>query len=203
MDKPLLLLALFLVFGPTQANAQEIPENARAIYEGTDELPDSLAFVSTMTVLDSMNDIDNASPALDLIQRGMGLSSAEARDILDDILVIFKAFSEEHAAYTEEMLCASDGTAPAGTEIYRAFEAIDDANEWLGDKYLLSLKAELGDEKAARFQQWLQSRKHGITYVKVRHEDQYEQAGLSPEVARDNLCSRLARSTSGDAGHEL
>ncbi len=190
MRNALGLLVLLPLCSVAQNMPLESPEHVRAVYDQTSALPDGLAFVSTIRMLAVMNDADNAS-ALNVIERGVGLTGVEAQEFLSDILAAYDSFNADYDAYTKQLLCPTNKARPVGDEIYPLFEAMDDAQETLGTKHLDAFSAELGKDEAARLHAWLVSRKHSITHVKIQYKPHYEEARAIPDEKLYDICERL------------
>ncbi|MGH7927777.1 MAG: hypothetical protein ACREQV_08285, partial [Candidatus Binatia bacterium] len=129
--------------------------------------------------------------ALNVIERGVGLTGAEAQVFLSDVLAAYDSFNADYDAYTKQLLCPTDEPRPVGDEIYPLFEAMDDAQETLGAKHLDAFSAEIGEERAARLHAWLASRKLSITHVKIRYKPNYEEARAIPDERLYDICERL------------
>jgi hypothetical protein len=160
-----------------------------AEYVQSADLPDGLAFFIVMTNLSAMNLVDRES-AIDSIQEGMGLSPSESEQFLDHLLRTLDSLKIEHDNITRDLACTPP---PVGNEIYRVFEALDDAWETLGARYLAITKDELGEGNSARLQGWVESRKFSITHVMFRQKEPWEQSGGDPHEALLAICNGLDR----------
>src|SRR5690606_2254606 len=186
------ILCLFPILSFAQQSPPESGPPVRVKYDQTANLPDGLAFISTLRVLSEMSAIDTDS-AIDLIQRGMGFSQDDAQSFLDLVLEMSRAYSADYDRQARLLFCSKEKPRPAGNNLYPLFEALDDSELPLGNKYLALIKAELSQDKAARFQAWLNSRKSNITLVRVRHKEHYEQLGRDPDQTVYALCEHLDR----------
>lgn len=162
----------------------------RVVYDKTSALPDGAAFLTTMRSLFVVNTEDRDA-AVAWVVSEMGLSRSDSEQFLDQMLNELRSFNADHDSFTRRSACSSDRPRAAGEEIYPVLEALDDATVTLAAQHLAAMKAEVGNEKAVRLQQWMEVSKPHITHVRLRHKEHYKQTGASPDETLHAICERV------------
>ena len=189
-----------VVISASVTNAQDMdignPEYENTIrveYSNSPLLPDGVAFLVTMRMLDFLES-DEPHSGTGWIQTEMGLDESDSQEFVNLLLSTFESVETEIEYVTSELGCVSGVPRVYGDDVYTVFEDMDDAREDIAAKHLHILKSEIGEDMAARLQQWLDLRKLSTSQVKFKHKESYELAGKSGDVTLAAICNRLAAS---------
>jgi len=187
-----------LVISASAANAQDMNvgnpkyENTiRVEYSNSPLLPDGVAFHTTMRMLDFLESDDPYS-GIGWIQTEMGLDESDSQEFLNLLLSTFESVETEIEYVTSELGCVSGVPRVYGDDVYTVFEDMDDAREDVAAKHVQILKSKMGEDMAARLQQWLDLRKLSISHIKFKMKAHWEQTGGDADARLAGICNRLA-----------
>ena len=185
------LVTFFVSHVSAQMRDDEPTSPERTNYDKSSDLPDGLAYISTVRFLLAVNETDPIS-AVQLVQDGMmGLSKTEAQVVLHMIESSHESYVQDYDNLTRKLLCPSDRPRAAGNDIYPIFQALGDSDLELGTKHLTALLGQMSEDHAVRFSAWMTTQKNYITYSKINYKQEYERYRAIPDEVQYAICNRL------------
>jgi len=149
-------------------SAPRIADSARATYDHSPDLPNGIAFIST---IDHLSQIEDASPEMGLRQviKHMELEAEEAQALFDQMLAALARYERAASDMEAGIFCADGAPKANGSDAFRLVEIFEDATDGLAEQHAYEFKQGLDTRTAVKFQQWLNVRKTQTVHVKLNH----------------------------------
>lgn len=198
---PQLVLVAVLLSLATAASSQQTasPNPAaepliRKEFRNSPDLPDSIAFLTTLRFLESVNEGDS-DLAVQFVEDGTGLEGIEAEEFLALLLMTLESAEDEMNEKKVEVCRSSAPKSPP--QAYATFRALENVTEHVAAVRLHRLRAEIGPDKAQRLERWLDERKLETQYVEYNRKEMYRRDGRDPRERLNAICAALANTQSG------
>jgi hypothetical protein len=149
--------------------------------------PDGLVFMQTLGLVDAISSSEEGS-APGLIKDEMGLDENEAKDFVYLMRSTNRFINAETKGVEARVSCESGVPRASGNEVYQILDAIPEEMISIAAKHLRLFKQNIGTEKAARFQQWLDREKAKNPYSKSDYKEHFERRGISPDTVIARIC---------------
>ena len=188
---PIAVLSLLLV--STAASAQEPRSNPndsldesmiREKFEGTQELPDGIAYQSTL------EDLGTSEPdyAIRMIKSGMGVERATAQDFYKVLTAERSALVNDIDRATRALGCVDKSPAVQGEAAYLVFQSMYDVAEREASRRYEALRRSTDPELFSKFSQWIEKRKSSTVHIRFDVKEAYSRSGIDAGVALASLC---------------
>lgn len=173
-------------------DSPEVQAAVRQKWDKSPDLPDGLAFIEQAALVTAeVHKIDagDRTNAEFYFERTLDVSAAEAESIVTLMLNAFSDFETDvfNSAYS---LSCSNGVPRAYNEnAYTILETIDDTRVDIANRAYRGAKAELSDDTAGKFQEWLQETKANTVYTKVDYRKFDELTGRNQSTTLSAICA--------------
>jgi hypothetical protein len=170
----------------------------RARYSRSPELPDGLAYASTLNLARELNSIDSGDAEF-MVATEMGLDEESAKDFLAIVLAAAADFDEQMAKRIESISCDNGVPRSRGDDAFLLTTSGDDARAAYSEQHLAQFKVRLNKDLASRFQHWLDSAKLNITHVTFDHKELARVSGITNvDRKMTALCASYAEAARGE-----
>lgn len=180
--------------GPPDPNSDLI----RVQYLHSRSLPDAIAFLEIMRLLDAVNK-NNSDTAVGFVKQDMSLDQLAAEEFLALMLATFESVKADIQKKKYDLACSVGLPRVAAPRAAATFEAMDNIPEHVAAVTLQQFKVEIGVDKAKRLEQWIESQKEQIVHVKYNRRELHRRRGEDPHALLVGLCAAWATSQTGGA----
>jgi len=149
------------------------------------EMSDGLIFLQTLERLGRCCSTSNATT--EMVQTDMHLNEDEAKDFVYLMQNTGRFVRAETDGVEQRIACESGSPRVGGKDFYKLTDEIFDEMIRISTLNLQLLKKDIGPEKAASLQQWLDRQKLNNSETKVNYRDVFERAGIDPDEALARL----------------
>ena len=176
---------------------EEFANVARTSYSNSPQLPDGIAFITTIRAITIINGEEPAS-AEGMVMLRMGLDLDSAQKIITSMQIARDEYDSEVRNLIAEMGCDYGVPKVEGEPVFSLLESIDDAKDELATDHLVVFQEKLDANTAARFQLWLQKRKLSVVHINFNHKELAKVVGnTNVDAEMTTLCSELSQSAVG------
>jgi hypothetical protein len=193
---------MYPLFAIAQVNGVDLndPEMQKAIrgqYVGSPNLPDGIAYISTLRMIADLN-ADDPETAEALIVDKMGLEIDAAREFAASLVASLEEFDARMDKRGGDIACDNGVPRAFGDDAFLLLDAIDDVSDAVSQQHFVEFKQTLGNNTAARLQAWVNASKRNINHIKFDQKKLALQTGISNVDAElSALCNALEQAKGG------
>lgn len=169
---------------------------SRALAQPSFDGDNGLAF---WQVVDALWETDTA---IVLVQSEMGLSEADASDLVYRIQSAGRFIRNEQAGIDQQIACEAGVPAATGDGVYQLLEETFAARAQISEKHLRLLKKDIGAEQSSRLQKWLNRQKTQNTMQAPNYRAILGSRGISPDVVIAKICDTSKTQADGSEAHQ-
>lgn len=183
----MLLLALPSgAFSQVESVVKEYPSEVE--YRGSPDLPDGVAFHSTLRLLKDIDEPDCANISINWIRQELRLKEADARAFWNKAMMILQNIDADLEAAQTAALCEAGVSKAYNGDVYPLLQQTYDIREHIAEQYFLETKATLNSETADRLEHWMDKHKLSMGYVRIDFEKADEQTGRDTTAYVADFC---------------
>lgn len=200
-----IFVALMILFGPLCWAGEPNPgtdDGVRAMHVGSSALPDQIAYVEFLKLVDSAHrDKDSHGLYLQIVADALGIKLDRAQSSADlgrvqsqgaYFLGAYREMTLEQLDSTIRVMCAGKQSSKSADQLYDAMNAVDDIRDKVRAKHLTFAVSSLSTAERNSFLAYLDELKASISYVRI---DSRKEAGFGEQDIRmvaEQSCNSFA-----------
>ena len=181
-------LLLAIAFGSTAQEQTQIEIPTLVKYESSPDLPNGIAFYSTLGRLERIHNESGGVESAALVARKLELSIVESHNLVSEALTTLYLMKTEDETQLRSHSCLFAGTEVSKADKYAALQQTYVITNAVYDHYYDQFKATLSSDTGERLQLWMNERKLSISHYESDFEEADKLTGLDSTQTLSMLC---------------
>jgi hypothetical protein len=189
----LLALAITFISQAAFSLPASLPEHAfRAQFEGSEALPDHIAFLYLMREAYRFDDPRVDTRYVRQVQHQLSMDPREAAQFVNQLQQAYQQLITQNQSVASRLLCKTNVEAFEKNEAYHALDALDDIKDTNLKRQYSALVHGMSIAMATSLGDWLNNIKTDSDYHRLDHAQVFEHTGERIEDVLSEACNQIA-----------